>query len=128
MIRVMKKTLAFLTVERKVFFTLVCLPRQTISGALLFPDRLSFFHILYEMPSSYDPDFPRTKQSRSRSRRFIRDAQEMMPLLSPLLNQLLQEKKPVCLLGVTLSNLVSQNELSRPDRVKRPSLWNVVGE
>lgn len=53
----------------------------------------------------------------------IKDAQTMMRYLRPLLDHLLAENRPVRLLGVALSHLVSQSELNRVEQVRTPSLW-----
>ena len=58
----------------------------------------------------------------------IQDAQTMMRSLRPLLDQLLMENKPVRLLGVTLSHLVSSHELNKREHLEMPSLWEVAGE
>jgi DNA polymerase IV len=58
----------------------------------------------------------------------IQDAQAMMRSLRPLLDQLLVENKPVRLLGVTLSHLVSSQELSKLAHLETPSLWEQAGE
>jgi DNA polymerase-4 len=58
----------------------------------------------------------------------IKDAQTMIRYLRPLLDHLLAENRPVRLLGVALSHLVSQSELSRVEQVRTPSLWESANE
>jgi len=58
----------------------------------------------------------------------IQDAQTMMRYLRPLLDQLLTGNRPVRLLGVTLSNLVSHDGLNRLEQLRVPSLWELAGE
>ena len=53
----------------------------------------------------------------------IQDAPTMMRYLRPLLDTLLAENRPVRLLGVTLSHLVSHGELNRLEQLRMPSLW-----
>ena len=50
-------------------------------------------------------------------------AQEMLPELRVLLSGLAVDKRAVRLLGVSVSNLLSQDELHRARRVVTPSLW-----
>jgi DNA polymerase-4 len=50
-------------------------------------------------------------------------APEMLPILHALLSGLVDGKRAVRLLGVTVSNLVSQNELRRARQIITPSLW-----
>lgn len=50
-------------------------------------------------------------------------AQEMLPELRVLLSGLAVDKRPVRLLGVSVSNLLSQDELRRARQVVTPSLW-----
>jgi DNA polymerase IV len=56
----------------------------------------------------------------------IQDAQAMMRSLRPLLDQLLMKNRPVRLLGVTLSHLVSSQELHKLEHLETPSLWELV--
>jgi DNA polymerase IV len=58
----------------------------------------------------------------------IQSAQAMMRYLRPLLGQLLQEGKPVRLLGVTLSHLVAESEMSKHQQMSMQSLWELAGE
>jgi len=58
----------------------------------------------------------------------IQDTQAMMRYLRPLLEQLLVEDRSVRLLGVTLSHLVSQNELHKLEHLRTPSLWELASE
>jgi DNA polymerase-4 len=57
----------------------------------------------------------------------IQDARTMMRSLSPLLDQLLVESKPVRLLGVTLSHLVPCSGVSTHEQMVLP-LWELEGE
>jgi DNA polymerase IV len=50
-------------------------------------------------------------------------AREMLPVLHTLLSRLADDKKAVRLLGVSVSGLISQDELRRAKQVVRPSLW-----
>jgi DNA polymerase IV len=50
-------------------------------------------------------------------------AQEMLPELRVLLSGLAVDKRAVRLLGVSVSNLISQDELRRARQVVTPSLW-----
>ncbi len=52
----------------------------------------------------------------------------MMRSLRPLLDQLLVENRPVRLLGVTLSHLVSSHGLNKLEHVETPSLWELASE
>jgi DNA polymerase-4 len=58
----------------------------------------------------------------------IQDAPAMMRSLRPLLDQLLVENRPVRLLGVTLSHLVSSHGLNKLEHVETPSLWELASE
>jgi len=58
----------------------------------------------------------------------IQDAQTMVRSLRPLLDHLLMENKPVRLLGVTLSHLVSSHELNKLEHLETPSLWELASE
>jgi len=51
-----------------------------------------------------------------------------MRSLHPLLDHLLMEHKPVRLLGVTLSHLVSSQELHKLEHLETPSLWDLASE
>jgi DNA polymerase-4 len=53
----------------------------------------------------------------------FQSAQEMLPVLRALLSGLVDGKRAVRLLGVTVSNLVSPNELRRARHIITPSLW-----
>ena len=50
-------------------------------------------------------------------------AQEMLPILRTLLSGLVDGKRAVRLLGVTVSSLVSANEMRRARQLVTPSLW-----
>ena len=50
-------------------------------------------------------------------------AQEMLPVLHVLLAGLVDEKRPVRLLGVIVSGLISFEEMQRAGQVVTPSLW-----
>ncbi len=50
-------------------------------------------------------------------------AQEMLPILRTLLSGLVDGKRAVRLLGVTVSSLVSPNEMRRARQLVAPSLW-----
>jgi len=50
-------------------------------------------------------------------------AQEMLPILRTLLSGLVDGKRAVRLLGVTVSSLVSPDELYRARQIVTPSLW-----
>ena len=50
-------------------------------------------------------------------------AQEMLPVLQTLLSGLVDGKRAVRLLGVTVSSLVSPNEMRRARQLVTPSLW-----
>src|SRR5690349_19947002 len=50
-------------------------------------------------------------------------AQEMLPVLRTLLSGLVDGKRAVRLLGVTISSLVSPNEMRRTRQLVTPSLW-----
>ncbi len=50
-------------------------------------------------------------------------AQEMLPILQTLLSGLVDGKRAVRLLGVTISSLVSPNEMRRARQLVTPSLW-----
>ena len=50
-------------------------------------------------------------------------AQEMLPVLRALLSGLVDGKRAVRLLGVTVSSLVSPNKMRRARQVVTPSLW-----
>jgi len=50
-------------------------------------------------------------------------AREMLPVLHTLLSGLADDKKAVRLLGVSVSGLISQDELRRAKQFVRPSLW-----
>jgi DNA polymerase IV len=51
-------------------------------------------------------------------------AQEMLPILRTLLSGLIDGKRAVRLLGVTVSSLVSPNEMRRARQIVTPSLWH----
>ncbi len=51
-------------------------------------------------------------------------AQEMLPILRTLLSELVDGKRAVRLLGVTVSSLVSPNEMRRARQIVMPSLWH----
>jgi DNA polymerase-4 len=53
----------------------------------------------------------------------IQDGQTMMQYVRPLLDRLLQEHRPVRLLGISLSHLVSDAEIRKHEQIQRPSLW-----
>jgi len=53
----------------------------------------------------------------------FQSAQEMLPALRTLLSGLVDGKRAVRLLGVTVSNLVSPNELMQARHIITPSLW-----
>jgi DNA polymerase IV len=58
----------------------------------------------------------------------IQSAGAMMRYLRPLLEQLLQERKPVRLLGVTLSHLVAEAEMNKYKQMSMQTLWDLAGE
>jgi DNA polymerase-4 len=53
----------------------------------------------------------------------FQSAQEMLPILHTLLSGLVNGKRAVRLLGVTVSSLVSANEMRRARQLITPSLW-----
>jgi len=69
-------------------------------------------------------DFQLITRSVSRREGF-QDAQAMLPVLRALLAQLAGENRPVRLLGVSVSNLLSRDELQRSGWVTALSLWNI---
>lgn len=58
----------------------------------------------------------------------IQSAQEMIGYLCPLLDQLIQVRKPVRLLGVTLSHLVTEAEMRKHEQMSMKTLWELAGE
>ncbi len=53
----------------------------------------------------------------------FQSAQQMLPVLRTLLSGLVDGKRAVRLLGVTVSSLVSPNEMRRARQIVTPSLW-----
>jgi len=68
-------------------------------------------------------DFQLTTRSISRSKGFQR-TQAMMPVLRTLLAHLDGGNRPVRLLGVSVSNLLSRDEVQRTGRVTALPLWD----
>lgn len=60
----------------------------------------------------------------SRAKGF-QDAQAMMPILRKLLAQLDGGNRPVRLLGVTVSNLLSRSEVQRTEQITALTLWDM---
>ncbi len=58
----------------------------------------------------------------------VQSAQEMMRYLRPLLDRLLLERRPVRLLGVTLSHLVAEAEVKKHEQMSMQTLWELAGE
>jgi DNA polymerase-4 len=58
----------------------------------------------------------------------IQSAQVMLRYLRPLLEHLIQERKPVRLLGVTLSHLVAEMEMSKYEQMTMQPLWDLASE
>jgi DNA polymerase-4 len=69
-------------------------------------------------------DFQLITRSVSRSEGF-QDAQAMMPGLRILLAQLVSGNRPVRLLGVTVSNLLSKDEAQRTMQITALTLWDM---
>jgi hypothetical protein len=53
----------------------------------------------------------------------FQSAQEMLPILRTMLSGLAENKRAVRLLGVTVSGLISPDEIRRARQVVTPSLW-----
>ncbi len=53
----------------------------------------------------------------------IQGGHTMMQYVRPLLDQLLKELRPVRLLGISLSHLVSEAEMRKHEQIQTPSLW-----
>ncbi len=68
-------------------------------------------------------DFQLITRSVSRSQGF-QDAQGMMPVLRTLLTRLDSGNRPVRLLGVSVSNLLSRDEMQRTGQVTALTLWD----
>jgi DNA polymerase-4 len=68
-------------------------------------------------------NFQLTTRRVSRSKGF-QDAQAMMPVLRTLLAQLDGGNRPVRLLGVTVSSLLSSNEVQRTEQMTALTLWD----
>lgn len=68
-------------------------------------------------------DFQLVTRSVSRSQGF-QDAQAMIPVLRTLLAHLDSGNRPVRLLGVSVSNLLSRDEVQRTRRVTALTLWD----
>src|SRR6266852_5220558 len=69
-------------------------------------------------------DFQLNTRSVSRSRGF-QDAQVMMPVLRTLLAHLDSRNRPVRLLGVSVSNLLSKDEIQRTGQATALTLWDM---
>ncbi len=69
-------------------------------------------------------DFQLISRSVSRSNGF-QDAQAMMPVLRTLLAELDGGARPVRLLGVSVSNLLSRDEVQRTEQVTALTLWDM---
>ena len=68
-------------------------------------------------------NFQLNTRSVSRSQGF-QDAQGMMPVLRTLLTRLESGNRPVRLLGVSVSNLLSRDEMQRTGQVTALTLWD----
>jgi DNA polymerase IV len=66
--------------------------------------------------------FQLTTRSVSRAQGF-QEVQGMMPVLRSLLSQLEDKNRPVRLLGVAVSNLLSPEAVLRATQIRTPSLW-----
>ena len=70
-------------------------------------------------------DFQLITRSVSRSQGF-QDAQGMMPVLGTLLDRLKSGNRPVRLLGVSVSNLLSRDEMQHTGQFIALTLWDIV--
>jgi DNA polymerase IV len=70
-------------------------------------------------------DFQLITRSVSRSQGF-QDAQAMMPVLRTLLTRLESGNRPIRLMGVSVSNLLSRDEVQRTRQVTALTLWDIV--
>jgi DNA polymerase IV len=69
-------------------------------------------------------DFQLITRSVSRSQGF-QDAQAMMPVLRTLLDRLASGNRPVRLLGVSVSNLLTRDEMQRTGQFIALTLWDM---